>query len=89
MRVRLGVSSALAGALFLIQPAIGQPLVRSSLSPAAPTSRAALRRRPHRPRLRHPAVQLLEQQRGGTVYAEASAQGRFSVGVASQCDELP
>jgi hypothetical protein len=26
---------------------------------------------------------------GGTVYAEASAQGRFSVGVTSQCDELP
>lgn len=26
---------------------------------------------------------------GGTVYAEASAQGRFSVGVSSQCDELP
>jgi hypothetical protein len=26
---------------------------------------------------------------GGTVYAEASVQGRFSVGVSSQCDELP
>lgn len=25
----------------------------------------------------------------GTVYAESSAQGRFSVGVSSQCDELP
>lgn len=26
---------------------------------------------------------------GGTVYAEASVEGRFSVGVSSQCDELP
>lgn len=26
---------------------------------------------------------------GGTVYAEASTQGRFSVGVSSQCDDLP
>ncbi|HEX6201230.1 MAG TPA: hypothetical protein VF150_13270, partial [Thermoanaerobaculia bacterium] len=26
---------------------------------------------------------------GGTVYAESSAQGRFSVGVTSQCDEFP
>lgn len=26
---------------------------------------------------------------GGTVYAEASVEGRFSVGVTSQCDEIP